>query len=126
METHKLGGAGVKCEVAISVFSGGIVKICGPHRGSKHDWTTFRESLMCLLDEGEMAEADKGHVVEADRIRARDDCATGAERREKQRVRASHESCAHRFKCFGTLKQERSTTQRNIAGCFGPLQASVS
>lgn len=104
--THKCQGAGLKCEVGISVFSGDIVWVCGPHRGAKHDPTILREKLMHPPEEGEIVEADSGCVGEADWIRARDDCATVHERREKNRLHARHETCDRRFKCWGILKQE--------------------
>ena len=59
--SHKNKGAGLKYEVAISIYSGDIVWIYGPHRGSKHDLSIFRENLMNRLEEGEMVEADKGY-----------------------------------------------------------------
>lgn len=104
--SHKCKGAGLRCEVAISVFSGDIVWIFGPHRGAKHDITIFREKLLHMLEEGEMVEGDKGYIGESDYIRARDDYSTVRERREKNRLRARHETCNGRFKCWGILKQE--------------------
>ena len=96
----------MRYEVAISIFSGDIVWIYGPHRGGKHDLTIFREKLMLLLEEGEMVEADQGYVGEADWIRAKEDYQTVKERREKGRIRNRHETCNGRFKCWGILKQE--------------------
>jgi len=55
----KYKGSALKYEVAISIFSGDIVWINDPHRGGKHDLTIFRESLMQLLEEGELVEADQ-------------------------------------------------------------------
>jgi len=104
--SHKCKGAAVKYEVAISIFSGDIVWIYGPHRGSKHDLTIFREKLMTMLEEGEMVEADLGYTGEADWIRTKDDYSSREERREKGRVRNRHESCNRRFKCWAILKQE--------------------
>ena len=57
----KYKGSALKYEVAISIFSGDIVWINGPHRGGKHDLTIFREKLRKLLAKGEMVEADAGY-----------------------------------------------------------------
>ena len=102
----KFKGAALKYEVAISIFSGDIVWIYGPHRGGKHDLTIFREQLLAKLEEGELVEADQGYRGEATWIRVRDDYSTKAEKREKDRIRARHEACNRRFKCWGILKQE--------------------
>lgn len=104
--SHKHNGAGLKCEVAMSVFSGNIVWVCGPHRGSKHDLTTFREKIKGVLEQGEMAEGDKGCAGEPDTVRAKDDHRSKAERKEKDGFRARHEACNRRFKCWSILKQE--------------------
>lgn len=81
--SHKFKGSALKCEVAVSIFSGDIVWICGPHRGSKHDPIIFREALKRLLDEGEMAEADQGHAGKPEHLRVRDDCGTKAEKKKR-------------------------------------------
>lgn len=107
MVSHKFNGSALRHEVAISIYSGDVVWVCGPHRGAKHDLTIFREKLKHMLNEGEMVEADKGHVGEADWIRTKLDYETVKERREKGRARHRHETCNRRFKCYGILKQER-------------------
>lgn len=106
VKSHKYNGAALKYEVAISIYSGDIVWVGGPYRGGKHDLTIFRESLMKMLDEGEMVEADSGYAGEPDWIRAKGDYATREDKREKNRVRARQESCNRRFKVWGILKQE--------------------
>ena len=73
MKSHKFNGSALKYEVAISIFSGDIVWVYGPHEGSKHDITIFRESLKGILEDGEMVEADQGYRGEEDFIRVKDD-----------------------------------------------------
>lgn len=102
----KCKGSALKCEVAMSIFSGDIVWIHGPHRGGKHDITIFREKLLHKLQDGEMVEADQGHKGEADWIRVREDYCTKEEKKEKNWIRARQEACNGRFKCWGILKQE--------------------
>ena len=60
-KSHKSKGASIKYEVAISIYSGDIVWIHGPHEGSKHDLTVFQENLQKMLEEDEMVEADAGY-----------------------------------------------------------------
>lgn len=104
--SHKYKGSALKYEVGISIHSGDIVWVHGPHRGAKHDLTIFRESLKLKLEVGEMVEADKGYTGEADWIRAKEDCLNEIDRKEKDRIRARHETCNRRFKVWSILKQE--------------------
>ena len=106
MMSPKFKGSGVKYEVGISIYSGDIVWVHGPHRGGKHDITIFRENLKHALEEDEMAECDQGYIGEGNHIRVRDDYTTEEERREKTRLRLRHETCNRRFKVYGILKQE--------------------
>ena len=105
-KSHKYSGAALKYEVAISVFSGDIVWIYGPHRGGKHDLTIFHECLMGMLEEGEMVEADAGYMGEADFIRMKLDYTTKEDLMEKEQIRARHETCNRRFKVWSILKNE--------------------
>ena len=57
--THKRKRAALKYEVGVSIYSGDIVWLHGPHRGAKHDITIFKEGLQNALEEGEMVEADQ-------------------------------------------------------------------
>jgi hypothetical protein len=41
--SHKFKQAAVDYEIAISIFTQQVVWISGPHKGSRHDITTFRE-----------------------------------------------------------------------------------
>ena len=59
-----------------------------------------------MLEQGEVVEADTGYGGEEDWIRVPSDCCTKAEKRDKNRIRARHEACNRRFKCWGILKQE--------------------
>ena len=103
--SHKFNGAALKYEVAISIFSGDIVWVYGPHRGAKHDITIFKENLRNKLDNGEMIEGDKGYI-DGNWIRSKEDYSTVKERREKGRLRNRHETVNRRFKCWSILKQE--------------------
>lgn len=109
-KSPKQKGASVKYEVAISIYSGDIVWIHGPHVGSKHDYTIFKEKLKQMLDEDEMIEADAGYGIKGvsydDVIRSRDDYLTEEERLEKSEIRARHETCNRRFKTWSILKQQ--------------------
>jgi hypothetical protein len=109
-KSPKAAGASVKYEVAISIYSGDIVWIYGPHVGSKHDLAIFREKLKDMLDENEMVEADAGYAYRGAAsdgiIRSRDDYNTKEEKQEKSEVRARHETCNRRFKVWGILKQQ--------------------
>jgi hypothetical protein len=104
--SHKYNGAALKYEVAISLYSGDIVWIYGPHRGGKADITIIREVLLRKLDQGEMVEADQGYLGEPEFIRVRDDWLTKREKKEKGRARCRHETVNGRFKNWGILKQE--------------------
>lgn len=104
--SYKFRGSALRYEVGISIYSGDICWVNGPHRGAKHDISIFREALKGLLDEGEMVEADQGYIGESDKIRIRDDYTNNGEKRDKQRLRNRHETANRRFKCFGILKQE--------------------
>lgn len=111
-KSPKQKGAAVKYEVAISIYSGDIVWIYGPHVGGKHDITIFKELLRKMLAVGEMIETDAGYgaaglCVGTDGfVRSRDDFLTPEEKREKSELRARHETCNHRFKSWGILKQQ--------------------
>jgi len=109
-KSPKAKGGAVKYEVAISIYSGDIVWIYGPHRGSKHDYAIFKEKLKALLDAEEAVETDAGYgyhgVSHDDNIRSRDDFQSDEERREKSDLRARHETCNRRFKQWGILKQQ--------------------
>ena len=103
--SHKFKSAALKYEVAVSIYSGDIVWIYGPHRGAKHDLTIFRSKLKQMLGPLEMVEADNGYRGEAEFIRIRDDSLSKKESIEKDIVRARHETVNGRFKAFGILKQ---------------------
>lgn len=105
-KSPKAKGAAVKYEVAISIYSGDIVWIHGPHVGSKNDLTIFREKLKYKLDPEEMAEVDAGYKGETDFLRSRDVYTTEKEKREKSEMRARHETVNRRFKQWQILKQQ--------------------
>ena len=104
-KSPKFKGGGLSYEVAISIYAGDIVWIYGPCRGAKHDITMFRDALKDMLDEGEMVEADRGYRGD-DKVRTPDDFEDIFEMGDKNRIRARHESCNHRFKVWGILKQQ--------------------
>jgi hypothetical protein len=105
-KSPKAAGAAVKYEVAVSIFSGDIVWINGPHVGSKNDVTIFRERLRQKLAPNEMAEVDAGYKGETDFLRARDVYFSEEERREKSELRARHETCNARFKNWAILRNQ--------------------
>jgi hypothetical protein len=115
-KSPKQKGASVKYEVAVSIYSGDIVWIYGPHRGSKHDKTIFDSFLQKMLAEGEQVEADAGyafHGVSSNPfIRSRDDFGSDEERKEKSELRARHETANRRFKSWGILKQQFRNDKR--------------
>jgi len=110
-KSPKNNGASVKYEVAISIYSGDIVWIYGPHNGGKHDYRILKEKLKEKLGEEEMVEADAGYgyhgvaYVSDNCVRSRDDFQSEQEKREKSELRARHETCNRRFKTWGILKQ---------------------
>ena len=109
-KSPKQKGASVKYEVAISIYSGDIVWIFGPHRGSKNDRKIFDSCLRNMLAEGEQVETDAGYCIggasTSPFIRSRDDFSSKAEQREKSELRARHETANRRFKSWGILKQQ--------------------
>ena len=111
-KSHKAKGASIKYKVAVSIYSGDIVWIYGPHEGSKNDLTVFREQLQHMLEHEEMIEADAGYgavgrAVGTDGIiRSKNDYLSIAEMMEKAEIRARHETVNRRFKVWQILKQE--------------------
>mmetsp|Transcript_17549 Transcript_17549/g.32477 ORF Transcript_17549/g.32477 Transcript_17549/m.32477 type:complete len:363 (+) Transcript_17549:249-1337(+) len=106
-------GAAVKYEVAISIYSGDIVWVYGPHEGSKHDYKILKEKLMKMLDKDEMVEADagyglpgKGGIANDGIVRSKNDYQSEEEKHDKSVLRARHETVNHRFKTWGILKQD--------------------
>jgi hypothetical protein len=98
--------AGLKYEVCMSIFSGDIVWIYGPHRGAKADISIFKKKLQQFLGKGEMVEADKGYRGLGEVIRTPHDCEDRKEWIEKSDIRARHETINHRFKVFSILSQK--------------------
>ena len=68
-KSPKAKGGAVKYEIAISIYSGDIVWIYGPHVGGKHDLTIFREKLHQMFLPDEMANVDAGYPGETDFLR---------------------------------------------------------
>ena len=87
-KSPKAKGAAIKCEVAVSIFSGDIVWIHGPHVGSKNDLTIFREKLKNMLDAEEMAECDAGCKGDVEHLGNRDVWNSAKEKKEKSELRA--------------------------------------
>ena len=64
--SHKFKKSGLRYEVAVSIKSGDICWISGPHQpGLWNDVEIFRSSLVTFLDPGEHVEADDGYIGEA-------------------------------------------------------------
>jgi hypothetical protein len=123
-KSPKQKGASVKYEIGISIYSGDIVWIYGPHNGGKHDYTILKEKPANILEEGEMVETDAGYgyhgvAYVSDRIvRSRDDFASEQERMEKSELRARHETCNRRFKNWGILKQQFHKNKKKHQNVF--------
>ena len=111
-KSPKAKGASVKYEVAVSIYSGDFVWIYGPHVGSKHDLTIFREQLRQLMDKDEMVETDARYRGEAEFIRNKHDFENDQEDKEKSELRARQETVNRRFKQWGIL-QERFRNDKN-------------
>lgn len=128
----KFGGAALKYEVAISIYSGDIVWVYGPHMGSKNDVKVFNEGLSNMLEDGEMAETDTGYWMAATgQRRTPKECEDLKEYIEKSGIRARHETVNHRFKVFGILKQEfrkrdRTEHGRIFKAIAGIVQLDIS
>ena len=57
--SHKLNRAGLRYEVAVSIFTGNIVWVNGPYRAGKfNDLQIFKHELKNLLNENELVIAD--------------------------------------------------------------------
>ena len=103
--SHKYKAAGVRYEIGICIGSGDIVWVNGPFPcGKWPDLKIFRENgLKDALEPGEMVEADNGYRGEPKHIRIKDDYHSKMERKEKERIRARHETVNRRFKQFKIL-----------------------
>ena len=103
-KSPKFKGGALTYEVGISIYAGDIVWVSGPYRGAKHDVAMFRDKLKLMLDDDELVETDLGYKDPS--CRNKDDYVDEEEKFEKQRIRARHETCNHRFKVWGILKQQ--------------------
>ena len=121
--SHKFKSAGLKYEIGISIYSGDIVWVYGPHRGGKHDLTIFREALKHMLDDGEMVEADKAYIGEGKFIRLPLDAQSTMEWSEKNNLRARHETCNGRFKTWNILETRFRNTRDKHAIVFRAVVA---
>ena len=64
--SQKFKKSGLRYEVAVSIKSGDICWISGPHQpGLWNDVEIFRSSLVTFLDPDERVEADDGYIGEA-------------------------------------------------------------
>jgi hypothetical protein len=101
--SFKFRSAGLRWEVAVSIYSGDIVWINGPFPcGQWPDLKIYRESLNELLKQtGERAETDLGYRGEPATVNHPECC--NADSYEKQTVRSRHETVNRRFKQFNVL-----------------------
>lgn len=101
--SHKFKCAGLRWEVAISIYSGDIVWISGPYRcGSNPDLKIFRQALKGMLAlTSERCEADGGYRGEPGFVNL--PTAYNASFDDKQDVRSRHETVNRRFKQFNIL-----------------------
>ena len=98
--SHKFKGAGLRCEIGVSISSGDIVWVHEPFPcGSHSDLKIFRLGLKHALDVGERVIVDEGHRDE--------ECFKDPDEiiapRLKGRIRARHESANRRIKQFHAL-----------------------
>ena len=104
--SHKFKKAGLRYEIAVSIFSGDIVWFNGPFPcGEWPDIAIFRSGLKDMLDNNEMVEADNGYKGEPTTVRTRDDYVNQLENYEKNKIRARHETVNKRLKQFHILRQ---------------------
>ena len=115
----------LKYEVCISIYSGDIVWIYGPHPGGKNDKTIFKEHLVGMLEDGELLEADRGYIGLEEWIHCPDDCDKNEEYLEKAWIRAKHETCNRRFNEWSILKSQyrghNRVQHRKIFRCIATL-----
>lgn len=100
--SQKFNGPGIKYEVAVCIKSGDIVWINGPFECSKNDGTIFCEGLALLLAEDEGVECDSGYMGHK-AMKNNNVNNSRLQRREKNVVRARHETVNARLKVFNIL-----------------------
>ena len=66
--SHKFKQAAVDYEIAISIFTQQVVWISGPHKGSRHDITIFREEEEEKEDEDHLLTSDKEQDEEEEKV----------------------------------------------------------
>ena len=104
--SHKFKKSGLRYEVAVSIKSGDICWISGPHQpGLWNDVEIFRSSLVTFLDPGERVEADDGYIGEAPLRVKCPMCVTCPQERKNMMklVRNRQETCNKRLKQWNIL-----------------------
>ena len=131
MKSEKFNKAGWKYEVAMLVHEPKIVWICGPHKASKHDMTTFREKLKGMLQElpGSMASVDLGYrtqEVDEEGLLSWPNSVDGLDAREhKSRIRCRMESLFGRMKNFRILKDTFRFTKHQHEIAFTAVAVTI-
>lgn len=103
--SYKFNQAAFNYEIAISVFENKVLWVDGPHAGSKHDITIFREKLMAKVPAGKRGIADNGYKGEPTVLCTPNTHDPKELRQFKSRARARQESFNKRtknFKCLST------------------------
>jgi len=102
--SHKLEGAGLRCEVGICIQTGDIVWINGPFRcGHWSDLKIFRQGLKNKLRPGEMVECDGTHKGDVG-CRNKHVAVNRSDIRAKNGGRSRHETINGDIKIFDCLK----------------------
>lgn len=104
--SHKYKHAALRYEIAISIHTGKVVWINGPHRGGKSDLTIYREALQKRIRSGKLVVADRGYRDEnAPEISVPNRCDAKNVNKFKSRARCRHETFNGRLKNFSVLNE---------------------
>lgn len=99
--SHKFRGPGLRYEVGVAIWSGGLVWVNGPFRcGDNPDINIFRSGMKKKLEAGERVVADDGYK---DARCLRSEHLQGADANLHSRIRARHETINRRFKSFSVI-----------------------
>lgn len=101
--SHKFNGPGLKYEVGVTIQTGRICWINGPHKAGKKDDTIFNETLSGALFDDEVVEVDGGYKGNR-KFKSPEVASSRQERKQKSIVRGRHECVNGRLKIFNVLQ----------------------